>query len=168
MKGGDRMWNNSTKPDEDIETIIRDYGDMLFRICFLLLGNTYDTEDVIQDTMIKYISKAPNFQSKEYQKAWLIKVATNQCKDILRYRTNHQMVNLDDIQEITSNSEQYEIMECLMNIPEKFRIILILHYIEGYSTKEISKMIGKTDSCVKMRLSKGRKLLKDVYQKEVD
>ena len=57
------MWNNSTKPDEDIETIIRDYRDMLFRICFLLLGNTYDTEDVIQDTMIKYISKAPTFQS---------------------------------------------------------------------------------------------------------
>ena len=48
MKGGDRMWNNSTKPDEEVETIIRDYGDMLFRICFLLLGNTYDTEDVMQ------------------------------------------------------------------------------------------------------------------------
>ena len=48
MKGGDKMWNSSTKPDEDIETIIRDYGDMLFRICFLLLENIYDTEDVVQ------------------------------------------------------------------------------------------------------------------------
>lgn len=160
------MGNTLARPADDIETLIQTHGNMLFRLCLMILGNASDAEDVIQETMIKYLQKAPKFDSTEHEKAWLIKVSTNQCKDILRFRSKHQMADIEQVKEFAKDESDREIIDALMTLPEKYKIVLILHYVEGYSTKEIASMIGKTSSAVKMRLQKGRTLLKEAYGRE--
>ena len=78
------MKNTSARPADGIEAVMNTYGNMLFRLCLLTLGNAADAEDAVQDTLIKYLQKAPVFESADHEKAWLITVATNRCRDMLR------------------------------------------------------------------------------------
>ena len=160
------MKHTSVRPTDSIEEVVHTYGNMLFRLCLITLGNASDAEDVVQETMIKYLQKSPKFENEEHEKAWLIKVATNKCRDILRYRKNHPVVDMEEIMEFTKDATQSDIMDALMTLPERFRIVLILYYVEEYNVKEIARFIGKSTSAVKMRLQKGRKLLNETYRKE--
>lgn len=150
-----------------IEPIVNTYGDMLYRICFIMLKNASDAEDAVQETIIKYFQKKPVFCDSEHTKAWLITVAKNVCRDILRYRQRHSYTEIDENLVQQEKEDDSGILEALMTLPEKFRFVLVLYYVEEYKTDEIAKIIGKTTSCVKMRLQKGRKLLKEKYTKEV-
>ena len=72
----------------------------------------------------------------------------------------------DELTELGATDEHALVLDALMALPEKFRLVLTLHYVEGYSTSEIAGMIGRTPSAVKMRLQKGRRLLEDTLGKE--
>ncbi len=156
-------------PSRRIEETVRLYADMLFRICFVMLKNQSDAEDAVQNTFLKYIYKAPEFEAPEHEKAWLIRVASNECKDMRRSSIRHSHTDITavtDIQGGITDPESCGILEALMDIPEKFRMVLILHYVEGYGVADIAKIIGKTGSAVKMRLQKGRRLLEEKYRRE--
>lgn len=160
------MNNTSARPADNMERIMQTYGNMLFRLCLITLGNANDAEDAVQEILIKYLQKAPAFEDAEHEKAWLIRVATNQCRDMLRFRSRHPVINIEEINEFTGEKSDSGIMEALMTLPDKFRTVLLLHYVEEYSVREIASIIGKTASAIKMRLQKGRKLLQEAYQKE--
>lgn len=149
-----------------MEEIVQAYGDMLYRLCLVMLGNASDAEDAVQETLFSYIRKSPVFKDKEHEKAWLITVAANKCKDMLRYRKKHPQVDLDYIKDVSAEKCDSGIIEALMQLPEKFRIVLTLHYVEEYPVNEIAKLINRTPSAVKMRLQKGRKLLEEKYREE--
>lgn len=160
------MQKTSDWPADDVETLIAQYGDMLFRLCLIMLKNESDAEDAIQETYIKYFQKAPSFESKEHQKAWLIRVASNICRDALRFRARHPQIDDEDLGKFVSESSDNGILEALTMVPEKFRLVLTLYYIEECRIEDIAKIIGRTTSAVKMRLQKGRKLLEEIYRKE--
>ena len=160
------MRNTSTRPVDCIEAVVSAYGDSLFRLCLIMLGNTADAEDALQETFIKYMRKAPVFKEAEHEKAWLITTARNQCRDILRFRTRHPQTDIETLQEASFEPSSSGILEVLMSLPEKFCVVLTLHYVEGYRVEEIARMLHKTPSAIKMRLQKGRKLLEEKYRKE--
>ena len=160
------MRSSSSRSPDEIENMVRVHGDMLFRISLVMLGSEYDAEDVLQETVIRYMQKAPAFNSPEHEKAWLIKVATNLCRDMRRYRMKHPQISIEDLQSYVSDPESCGIVEALMTVPEKFRIVMLLYYVEEYRVEEIANIIGKSSSAVKMRLKKGRKLLEEIYRKE--
>ena len=160
------MKNTSVWPADDIETIITKYGDMLYRLCLLMLKNESDAEDVVQETMIKYLRKAPSFESEEHEKAWLIRVATNGCRDVLRFRKSHPLLDDDCLSSISWEDSDSGILEALTSLPEKYRLVLMLYYIEEYRIQDIAKIINRTSSAVKMRLQKGRRLLEKIYREE--
>jgi len=160
------MKNTSVGTVDDIGRVMNTYGNMLFRLCLITLGNSSDAEDAVQETLIKYLRKAPEFENDQHEKAWLIKVATNKCKDTLRFKNRRQLVNIDEINEFTKDDLDSGIIEVLMTLPDKFRTVLILYYVEEYSIKDIARVIGRTASAVKMRLKKGRRLLEEAYRKE--
>ncbi|MBE6995542.1 MAG: RNA polymerase sigma factor [Ruminococcaceae bacterium] len=160
------MNDSSARPADAIETVIRTYGNALYRLCFVILGSESDAEDAVQETFIRYLQKAPQFENPDHEKAWLITVATNQCRDILRFRKRHPQIDSEYLQEASACSFDSGILEALMTLPEKFRLVLALYYVEEYRIDEIAQMVGKTPSAVKMRLRKGRKLLEEVYRKE--
>ena len=160
------MQNSSAWPADGIENIVRTYGNTLYRLCFVMLGNESDAEDAVQESFIKYLQKAPSFENGEHEKAWLITVATNQCKDILRFRKRHPQTDLENLRETPQLSSDSGILEALMTLPEKFRFVLTLYYVEEYRIEDIAKIIGRTPSAVKMRLQKGRRLLEETFRKE--
>lgn len=160
------MQKISDWPADDVETLIVQYGDMLYRLCLIMLKNESDAEDAVQETYIKYFQKSPMFESKEHQKAWLIRVATNKCHDMLRFRIRHPQIDDEDIGKIVSDSSESGILEALTMVPEKYKLVLTLYYIEEYRIEDIAKIIGRSSSAVKMRLQKGRKLLEEIYRKE--
>ena len=160
------MRNTSEWPTDDIEIIIRKYGDMLYRLSLIMLKNESDAEDVVQETIIKYYQKAPAFTDSEHEKAWLIKVATNKCRDMLRFRGRYIQIEENFLEKIADETTDCGIIEALTVLPEKYRLVLTLYYIEGYRIDDIAKIISRTSSAVKMRLQKGRKLLKEIYEKE--
>ncbi|MBR5228475.1 MAG: RNA polymerase sigma factor [Firmicutes bacterium] len=160
------MINTSVRPADDIERVIDTYGNMLFRLCYVMLGSEADSEDVVQETLIRYFQKSTVFKDAEHEKAWLLKVASNRCNDILRYKSRHPHMDIDSVKHIIHEDDKSEILDALMNLPEKYRLVLILYYVEGYHIEEIARIIGRTSSAVKMRLQKGRGMLKKEYIRE--
>lgn len=160
------MKQSSVRPTDDIETILNRYGDMLYRLCIVMLKNESDAEDVIQETIIKFYQKAPTFENCEHEKAWLIRVATNKCRDLLRFRGRNLPMEEAHLPMVADESPNSGILEALADLPEKYRLVLTLYYIEEYRIEDVAKIIRRTASAVKMRLHKGRKLLEKVYLEE--
>lgn len=160
------MRHSSVRPTDEIETVVHAYGNMLFRICLVMLGNESDAEDAVQNTIVAYMQKAPPFESSEHEKAWLITVAKHKCRDVQRFRRRHPQIDIDSLRGLSHDRDGSGIIEALMTLPERFRTVLTLHYVEEYKVEDIAVMIGKTPSAVKMRLKKGRALLEEKYRKE--
>ena len=102
---------------EDLSRKYDLYGDMLFRLCRVLLCRKEDAEDVVQETFIKYLQKHPDFQSPEHEKAWFIRVATNASRDRRRSSFFRTSVSLDEISEYSDTREQLQVLEELMRLP---------------------------------------------------
>ena len=159
------------KEDEykkEIAGVITEYSDMLFRICFLILKNEQDTQDVLQDTFIKYMEKKPKFASEELRKAWLITVSQNKCRDFLRFHKRHQYVELSCVEEILQIEEISKDIDFKLfwKMKASYKTVIILHYIEGYSVKEIAGMLKITENAVKKRLQRGRMELKELLDEQ--
>ncbi len=143
-----------------VEELVEEYSGMLFRICLIVAGNEWDAQDVIQDVFCRYIERAPDFCDREHERAWLIKVAVNRCRDIHRFRLRHPQADLDEISSYCELPERSEVLAALMNLPESLKSAIYLHYIEGYKTAEIADILGVSLNAVKKRLERGRKALK--------
>lgn len=141
--------------------IFDEYGEMLYKICIVMLKNTYDAEDAVQDILIKYMVKKPAFDTTEYEKAWLIRVTMNLCKDRLRFKMKHPQINIESLNTTYSDqSEERKVLEVLMNLPLKYKEVLLLYYFEEYKCSEISGILKISEAAVKKRLERGRNLLK--------
>lgn len=156
------MLQTTLRSRENFEEIYETYVDMVYRICFTYLKNTADTEDMVQNTFIKFMEQSHSFQTKEHVKAWLIVTAGNLCKNHLKHwwskRAPVEDVNMPVFME---EEETREVVDALWEIPEKYRIALYLHYFEGYKSKEISEILGISHSTVRTHLERGREALKN-------
>ncbi|MGN0573926.1 MAG: RNA polymerase sigma factor [Acutalibacteraceae bacterium] len=157
---------NAEKILPDAERVINEYGDSIYRLCSVMLKNTFDAQDAVQECFLKYITKAPNFNDSEHEKAWLIKVAANICKDMMRKRRRLSPVSPDEIRNLGKSEDNAQILGLLVSLEEKYRIVIHLHYVEGYKTGEISSMLGISEAAVKKRLQRGREALREIYEKE--
>ncbi len=143
-----------------VEFAVDKYSKLLFRICYSMLLNQADAEDALQETFIRYMTKAPLFKDSEHEKAWLIKVATNISKNMLRFKTRHQSVNLSELKNIGIDTDDRDIFEAIMSLPSKYKIILDLYYMEGYKSSEIASILNLSPVAVRKRLQYARQLLK--------
>jgi RNA polymerase sigma-70 factor (ECF subfamily) len=136
------------------------YKTMLYRLAFSYLGNKHDSEDILQEVFIKLFKSAPYFASDEDEKRWLMRVTVNQCKDHLKSFWYRNKISLEDIEDYVSMPEDREDLIEFLNLPSKYKIVIHLHYLEGYRIEEIAKILNLSVSCIKMRLKRGRELLK--------
>ncbi len=156
---------------QECEEIIDKYADTLYRICFIQLQNTADAEDAVRETFIKYIRKAPRFFNEEHARAWLIRVAINQSRDILKRNKVRYAEDIDTLSDVLADDENTDdcdgtVLKCLMRLPEKYSQVMLLHFVEDMDYKDIAKIIGRSESAVKMRVKKGRELFREIYNKE--
>ena len=160
------MMQKQIKSEEEIKELVDRYSSLIFRISYCILCNSADSEDAVQETFLKYITKAPEFNDEEHRKAWLIKVSANISKNMLMFRLRRETVNIDDIENIGIDQSDYETFELIMSLPAKYKIVLTLYYVEGYKCNEIAQIINISEEAVRKRLQKGRELLKKEIEKE--
>ena len=151
------------------ETAYTNYADAMYRIALSHMSRREDAEDVVHDVFIKYMQASPSFADDDPERAWLIRVTVNRCRDLLRRRTIRRYVGFDEIEEIPAEEETYEgqgVVSMISTLPEKYRSVMVLHYLEGYSVEECANILGLSASGIKMRLSRGREMLKKTIEKE--
>ena len=157
--------------NDDLESVIDRYSDMLYKICFLILKNEHDTRDVLQETFLTYYTKNRGFESEEHKKAWLIKVSQNKCKEFLRFHKRHAALPLEEMEEtliITDGlrGSERELLSLVWDLDYKLKSVVILHYIEGYSVNEIASILKMSPAAVKKRLQRAREKLSMQYKGE--
>lgn len=137
------------------------YSKDLFRLIFSYTLNVSDSKDILQETFIKYYQKMDSLPTDELEiKKWLIRVAVNKSKDY-RKCWKRNIVDLDDNKIIlTSSKTNLEMLDILNKIDKKYRIPIYLYYYKGYKVSEISTILKVSESAIKMRLSRAKKILK--------
>lgn len=160
---------------EQIAQLYDTYGDMLFRLAYSIMLNQADAEDAVQDIFIKIIGKIPEFASSSQEKAWITKVLANHCKDMLRKRKLRFYTPLEEVLEKSGHGLSVpgpednggtELFQMVLSLGEKYREPLILHYFEGFSIEEVSEILSIGQSAVKMRLSRGREMIRKKMEEE--
>lgn len=153
---------------QSVNEVIARYQNNLYAIAFNICKNKDDAEDVVQETFIQYHTYKKEFENEQYIRAWLIRVAINKAKNLSKtfWRKNKQ--NLEDYMEtLTFETPASEnLFETVMKLPEKYRIVIHLFYYEDYAIREIANILKISESNVKVRLSRGRTLLKEALQEE--
>ena len=153
-----------------VEILIEKYKNNIYAVAFNICKNKYDAEDVVQDTFIQYLSHKKDFQSEEHIRAWIIRVAINKAKNKNNLFFRRNSLPLEDyINTLTFESDEtQELFETVMKLPEKYRIVTHLFYYEDYSVQEIANILKITQSNVKVRLSRGRLLLRKTLKEAWD
>ena len=150
--------------EKDIREAVTKYSDMLYKICIVILCNEQDVQDAIQDTFCRYLEKKPSFCDEEHEKAWLIRVATNICRDMIRFRIRHPKISIDELENSLAAPEQKETLRELLELPVKQKTVIYLHYVEGYRIKEIADILKITEGAVKMRLRRGKEQMQSIVE----
>lgn len=152
------------RSDLEIETAWQNYADMIRRICFVHLQKNEDTEDVFQNVFFKYAMDKTEFASQEHEKAWMIRVAVNECHSFKRLFFQRKVDLKEDLSMIGMQEEpQYpELIIALLQLPVRYREIVYLHYYEGYSFHEIAQLLKKKEATITTWHRRAKLLLKDV------
>ena len=158
----------------DVEETINKYSDLLYKTSFLMLKNQQDSEDIVQETFIAYIKNNPEFNDEEHKKAWLLKVAQNKCKNLLKSHKIRAYVPFDDVEEVIPGEDEeiykedtVELLE-ISNLSYKYKSVITLYYIENYSIEETARILDISVSAVKMRLKRGREKLRIEFKDRED
>ena len=154
----------------ETQSLVEAYRDRLFAAAFQVCGNAADAEDAAQEALLRYHISEKQFESEQHIRAWLLRVAINCAKNLSRSFFRRNTVPLETYMETLEfdSGESQEIFREVMSLPEKYRLVIHLYYYEDYSVAEIGRILALTESNVKVRLSRGRQLLKKSLQEEWD
>lgn len=145
----------------DRETVLElfdRHGDMVYRVALSYLRSPQEAEDVVQTVFLKLLEGgAVPHTGKE--RTFLTKIAINRCKDILRAAKRYADTPLEELALLAPPEEQ-DLFRAIMELPEKYRAVVTLHYLEGYSFREIAQILHIGPSAVSMRLHRARGILK--------
>ena len=144
------------------QTVIK-YKKAVGSLCLVRLKNYADAEDCFQNVFTRLYTKSPDFTDENHLKAWLIRVAINECKNFLR--DNTPLLPLKDVEANSVNfpEDECDISWALLKLEPKYRNVLYLHYIERYKIDEIAEILGKKPNTIKTILRRGREKLKAIY-----
>ena len=154
------------RTNAEIERVVNEYATMLLRVAYSQLNNRAEAEGTVQEVLLKYMEKAPVFQSEEHEKAWLLRVTVNHCKNHLASAWFRKRADLDEGIPALDN-EELEVVSAVAALPAKYRAVVHLYYFEGYSTKEIAEILHSRPNTVSSRLSRARALLAKALKEEI-
>ena len=151
------------RSEEEAGRAIDLYGDTVRRICMVHLKNAADTEDIFQTVFLKYVLHSPDFDSPEHEKAWIIRVTVNACKDLLKSFFRSHTISIDEIikQPATLPPDNREVLEAVLSLPSKYRDVVYLYYYEEYTAPQIGRILGKNVNTVYTLLTRSRQMLRE-------
>ena len=150
------------RSETEINRAVDEYSDMVRRLCMLHLKNYADTEDIFQTVFLKYALSSVEFKSKEHEKAWMLRVTINACKDLLKSFFRKHTVSIDQLieQPAPIPQDHREVLEAVLSLPKKYKDVVYLHFYEGYTAPQIGKILGKSVNTVYTLLTRAKKILK--------
>ena len=158
------------RSEREMAEVIQRYGDMVRRLCMVHLKNYADTEDIFQTVFLKYALASVSFDSDEHEKAWLIRVTLNACRDLLRSVFRSRTVSLEELVEQPARlaADHREVLEAVLSLPARYRDVVYLHYYEDYTAPEIAQILGKNVNTIYTRLTRAKELLREKLGGEED
>ncbi|WMJ24116.1 sigma-70 family RNA polymerase sigma factor [Paludicola sp. MB14-C6] len=157
----------SLRTDDCIDEVISQYSAMVYRLALSQTKNSSDADDIFQDVFLRYIKNAPNFDSEEHRKAWLIRVTLNCCKNLWNSSWRKQTTELDESLAFET-PEQYELYHTICSLPKNYRAVIQLFYYEDLSIEQISQILKAKPATVRTWLTRARGLLKEQLKGEID
>lgn len=162
--------------NEYLTYLVETYGDMVYRLALARTADVHDAEDVVQQVFLKLVKHIDKLESEEHVKAWLIKVTINEGKSLFTSAWRRHTLSLDDpdysgkepsVMPVTKG-ENSDILEAVLRLPEKYRVVIHLFYYQDLATREIAKLLGRPDHTVRSQLSRARDMmrkdLKEVFE----
>ena len=149
-----------------MEEKYRQYSNTVFRTAYACVKHLAEAEDITSEVFMKYFTCNQRFDSQEHEKAWLIRVTVNRCRDLFRSSRFKKYADMEEYEPFCEMDEEHEVMEAVMSLPKKYRTAVHLYYYEGYSTEEIAKITNSTATAVRKQLSRAREMLKNKLGEE--
>lgn len=151
-----------------VDVLVERYGNNLFAAAFSVCRDPLDAEDIVQDTFLQYHMIKKEFENEQHIRAWLMRVAINKAKNVNLSFWKQKRISLEDYMATLpfESTEESDLFQTVMQLPEKYRTVIHLYYYEDYSVKEIGEILHLGESAVKVRLMRGRKLLKETLKEE--
>lgn len=168
---GNTEENLAQNPEQfgrNAERLLDTYGNAVLRMAYSYLHNMSDAEDILQETLIKYLKTQPELHGPEHEKAWLLRVAANLSKNRLDY---NRLRDTDELEETLVSQEREDLSflwEAVKQLPDANREVIHLFYYEGYPTAQIAKILDRRESTVRSDLRRGRERLKNILKEEYD
>ncbi len=154
----------------DFERLYEQYATDVLRVCYFYLGDRQKAEDVCQDVFVRLITNAPEL-TEGREKAWLLKVALNRCRDLWRGAWVKRVVLGSPAFEMMPAPDERErrddedaMMTAIHQLPAPFREVILLYYYQNYGIGEIAELLGLPEGTISSRLSRGRKKLETILE----
>lgn len=154
--------------NDRIERAVRAHSPALYRLAYTQLRSRADAEDAVQETFLTYLRRAPDFASPDHERAWLMRVTLNRCRDMLRSPWHRRRDELPEDLTAEPADEAAELLEAVLTLPPKYRAPIHLYYYEGYAIREIADLLGCRPATVGTRLARARRLLRQALTEEED
>lgn len=154
------------------ERLVDAYADLILRVSFTYLGSEADAQDVCQEVLLKLLRRSEPFESAEHERAWVVRVTANHCRDLLRRRAAHPVIALDVVPEpvapesddARARARALQVLRAVMRLPLAYREAIFLRYYENLSLREIAQACGCSEDAAAARLSRGRAKLKTLLK----
>lgn len=154
------------------EELYEKYATDVLRVSYFYLGDRQRAEDVCQDVFVRLMTNAPQLEEGR-EKAWLLKVALNRCRDLWRGAWVKRVVlgspafeTIPAPDDSDRRDEEEIVMKAVHSLPPAFRETILLYYYQGYGISEISEMLGLPEGTISSRLSRARKKLEELLKDE--
>ena len=140
------------------------YGPALQRLAYVYLKNIHDAEDAVQDVFLAYLRSTAVFSTEEQRRAWLMTVAANRCRSLLRSPRRQTEPLSEELACLPA--EESDLLRAVLALEEKYRLPIHLYYYEGYSIAEIAALLHRSAATVGSQLSRGREKLRKMLEEE--
>lgn len=148
---------------ERAEYLAETYADAILRLSYTYLKNTHDAQDVCQTVFVKLLTEPREFESAEHERAYILRMAANACKDLLKSPWRKRTCDLEACAEVPAPEiGDGAVLAAVNQLPANYRSVIYLFYYEGYQAAEIGKILGVPTATVHTRLARGRAKLKDI------
>lgn len=160
--------NTKETVNQKAAQLLEIYGDSILRMAYSYLHNMSDAEDILQETLIRYLQTMPELENASHEKAWLLKVAANLSKNRIDYNRVRQTDELEESLVAEKKEDLRFVWEAVRSLPQKYREVIHLYYHEGYSTAQIAQILEARETTVRTNLRRGRLQLKEILKEEYD
>jgi RNA polymerase sigma-70 factor (ECF subfamily) len=166
MKIAERSETDLFSPRSSAD-VITQYQDMIYRIAFIYCQKASDAEDIVQEVFFRYIKSNNKFNDEEHLKAWLIRVAVNVSKSLLRSAWFKKTVSISEHENLCAEEqEETDTYYAVLSLPEKYRSVVLLYYFEEYTVREIAKILCRSEAAIQIQLHRARAILKEKLKEE--